>query len=571
MAGIIKKYSLKDVLQFLVVVLIGYLTAKALFNIMAEGTLGSIFRNMMPVFPCLFILLILNAFDIRRASFREISQSVFSIFIFDQKLISKRSILLLIPVMIAGIFFTLYSIEFSIINMLSFFALLYVFFLSVRYILLSEKKFYGVLIYILAIPLLSFIQWENVKYHWLDLIINDIYISYNAIGLVIIFICFLFGNRGSAMLSRKEKNFIKLCALFVLVPLTYILLSKDPMHSIVYYCMDLLLPFIFFIILMISMKNENDVIKLLFSIVICITIHQLLALYFLFQKEGLASVTGGLYGAEESNFSPALCLILIPVHIALMRRLSGWKRNSFFCALIFLIIFLILSNWRTGFFALLFGLFEYFLFFRANMIKKSYFILSGSFLTILITLIIVEYFYEIAFIHRALQTFVQIASGEGWDTILTQRASIWSAAFNMIADFPFFGIGPDMWSQYIPEYARSSYFYRDILGNLVRYYEHDPHNLYLLVYLNYGMLGFLFYILILYRTFRTGLSSMAKSMSGSERNIAEALIISLSMWAVSGLFTMRFFSNSDILFALLFWSIVAAILKLHIQSDYKTA
>ncbi len=565
-----KKYSVKDVVQFLVLIIMGFLTARALSNIMEGATLGSIFRNMLPIFPCLLIILIISTYDIRRISFHGIAHSITPIFKWEQ--IKGSSLVFIILATLAGIFFAIFLslFEIGLIHMFTILALLSAFFLAF-YFIFAKKSIYGVLLYLSSLPFLAFLQWESMKYQWFDVVVNNINISFNAIGFVVIFICFLFGNRSNVMLSKKEKNFIKLCALFVFIPLSYILFSRDPMHSIVYYSMDLLLPFIFFIILMISMKTEDDVMKLLFSITICITIHQLFALYFMYQKERLEVVTVGLYGAEESNFSPALCLIIIPVHIALMRSLSGWKRISFFCALILLIIFLILSNWRTGFFALLFGLFEYFLFFRANMIKKSYFILSGSLLTILITLVIVEYFYEIALIHRALQTIAQIASGEGWDRILSQRTSIWNAALSMIAAFPFFGIGPDMWHQYIPEYSRTSYFQRDIFRNLVRYYEYDPHNIYMLIYLNYGMLGLLFYILILYKTFRTGLSNMAKSMSGLERNIAEGLIISLSMWAVSGFFTMRFFNHSDILFALLFWSIVAAMLKLHTQSDRKTA
>lgn len=566
MLRIINKYSVKDVVQFLVLILIGLLTARALLT--GGGSLGIIFRNILPVFLCLGIIMIINHHDIKRISFHGIAHGLSPTF--PREPIKTSSIILILLTAITGIFFSIYFIEISLIYLFVIIALIFAYVRSFDFILV-KKRILIVLFYLAAWPFLSFLEWESMKYEWFMLVISDLNISFNALGLLVVSSFFIFGNKSDVSLTQKEKNSIKVCALFVFIPLFYIFLSKDPTHSLVYYFMDLVLPFIFFVIIMISIKTKEDVIIFLFVLSSAIVLQQLFAIYFLSQREGMEVISTGLYKAAQSNISASLLLVVIPIQFVLSVYLSGWKRIVLLLTITFSIMIIFSSEWRTGIFVLSIGLFEYILLYRINWIKKTYFVLSGLVLLLSIFIYVYQYHPE-AFQHnRAFETFTRIAEGEEWDSILSQRISIWNAAFSMIADNPIFGIGPDGWAQYIPKYARSFYFNRDIFGKIVRYYEYDPHNLYLLVYLNYGILGIMFYILILYRTSRTGFSSIVESISGFDRDVAVGLIISLSMWVISCFFTMRFFNHSDILSSLIFWSLVAATVKYNIHLDQRIA
>jgi O-antigen ligase len=119
-----------------------------------------------------------------------------------------------------------------------------------------------------------------------------------------------------------------------------------------------------------------------------------------------------------------------------------------------------------------------------------------------------------------------------------------------------------MWSEYIVHYDIQPYFFRDIYGKIFSYHVIDPHNLYLLMWLDYGILGLVFYIIILYLVFKKGIEVLKTSSSRLLRNLSLAAVISLTVWISMSFFTMRFISDS-IVIPLVFWSIIAFIIKLN--------
>ena len=350
---------------------------------------------------------------------------------------------------------------------------------------------------------------------------------------------------------------------FILIPVFSIILSNDIFHSFVYYLLDLFLPFAYFFILVKSLKKLEDVKTFIYALIISVFIYEFFALYFMYQKGTAKDITTGLYASGiNTGFRPVLIPLIIPFQVALNRLLKGWKRIFVGLMLLIFITYLVLSNYRMGIVVILIGFIVFSYYYRITIAKKIYFLIAGL-LGLVIFVLYSQELYEKLLFFRFIETFQLLSRGEPLATISSERTSIWQSALEMIRDFPLFGIGPDMWSQYIPQYSRTNYFHWDMSGNIIRYYEYDPHNLYMLVWLNYGILSFICYVIILYMAIKRGIWNIKESSSNLTRTLSIASLISLIIWVVSSLATVRFYDHGDLLYAIIFWSIIGVILKLN--------
>ena len=228
---------------------------------------------------------------------------------------------------------------------------------------------------------------------------------------------------------------------------------------------------------------------------------------------------------------------------------------------IFFALYLILSNKRVVIIGAFAGFSVLFYFYRISTIKKTFFIITGLLLLILV-FIYYPVMLELLGFHRAVYAIQQFSSGKSLDIISSNRIAIWQSSLAMLRDYPLFGIGPGMWSEHIAHYDIKPYIFRDIYGKIFRSHAIDPHNLYLLMWLDYGILGLVFYIIILYLVFKKGIEVLKTSSSRLLRNLSLAAVTSLTVWISMSFFTIRFISDS-IVIPLVFWSIIAIIIKLN--------
>ena len=556
--------NIKPVILYILIGLFAYSLGVALLKILEERTLGSIFRYFLPTAPYLVLIFLISLYDIGKFSFSSFVPQIPANL--SAQMILIRLILILLLAIPTGVCVQLYLGEGGLlvgsIAILLFLSL----FFSCFY-MMSEEKTIGVIIYIIAIPYLFYFQRQLRLMSLTSLVISEQIIPLSVIFLVFISFCFFLGKYHDKLIkhSDEEKNFMKLCVFFVSMPMFSIIFSKYISQSFTYYLMDLFFPIVYFFILMRSIRSIEDIKKVILALIISIFLYEFHALYFMYKQGTIEDITVQIYQSEiYTGFSPALFPLMIPFQVAMYNLLKGWKRIAIGMMLLVFIIYLFLCNYRTTIVSSFIGfiLFYYFLY-RSTLTKKIYISIS-MLLLVIISFLFIENIIEKLGYFRFIETIQTLSAGESLETVTTGRVETWRAALKMIYDHPFLGVGPDMWRRYIHLYSFPMFWYKDdYMGRWVQTYAFDPHNLYLLIWINYGLVNFLCYLAMLYIATKKALRNIKISSSNTTRYISIASFISLIFWIIMGFFTMRFFSHYTILFALIFWSIIAIIFKLN--------
>jgi len=561
----VEKLDIRKIVLYGLTLLFAYSISGAIFKIMEEGTLGSIFRHLMFTIPYLLLIIIVSMYDGGRFSFASIVPSIplkinFNLFL-------KRYSWIVLLAIIIGILSTIRLISLGLL-----YAPVIIFVIGSLiiscYCVTSEKSLYGIVILLAAIPFLFFIQREHGQIGFEDLRISELTIPLSAIYLIIIFLFFLLANNSTRVMSisKNERYFISLSGVLALASIFPIIFSKNPFHSFVYYFLTLIIPFVYFYILLKSIRSINDVKIFITALIFSIFFYQFFALYYRYQIGGVESITTGLAGMESmrniwTGFSATLIPLVITYQIVMYNLNKGWIRTTFGFSLLFMFLSLVLKNNRSSALGILVCLFVFFYYYRTSTVKKIYFLIAGLFSLVLIG-IYWPVVFELLQLHRLVDTFSRLSTGESLDMISSNRIDIWLAAINMIRDFPIFGIGPGMWDAYIPQYSLDPYFYRDVFGLLIKYYSIDPHNLFFLMWLDFGLISFLCFLVILYTISKIGVSTIKESSSTFIRKISIASLASILAFIVMGFFTIRFIGET-LLYSISFWSIIAIILKLN--------
>jgi len=536
-----------------------------MLKVLEARSLGSIFRSLLPTTPFLLLIVLINMYDIRRLSFSSFIPDVPSH-------LSARAILKgFVPILILGILAGFITIHYFIegaggILITSITTYLFISLLLSCFYILGEEKIYGVMLFIAAIPFLYFVQNRLYEIGLPRFVICKLTIPLSAIYLLITSIFFFMGRyRGIHSKISNDKKIIKICILFVLMPVFSVIFSADSLHSLLYYSMDILLPFLFFIIVMRSLKDIEDVNKFILVLTVSTFLYEFFALYFMYRGGTIEDVTINVYGSEVyTGHSAILYPLIIPLQLAMYKLFRGWKQWAIMFMIITSLIYLFLSNYRTAVLASFVGLTVFFCFFYRATFAKRFFIIASVLLLITILALRYDIVYEKLGFFRIIETMQKLQSGESIESVSSGRAENYRTALKMIYDHPFLGIGPDMWSRYIHLYSFPIFWYKDYhLARWVQTYAYDPHNLYLLIWINYGVVTFLCYLAILYIAIKKALRNIKESSSNITRYFSIASFISFITWVIMSFFTMRFFSHYTILFALIFWSIIAIIFKLN--------
>ncbi|MEK9151204.1 MAG: O-antigen ligase family protein [Patescibacteria group bacterium] len=164
-------------------------------------------------------------------------------------------------------------------------------------------------------------------------------------------------------------------------------------------------------------------------------------------------------------------------------------------------------------------------------------------------------------------SFVFLESGsEKWQSLATlnerssfaSREMIWQAAAKIIADHPFFGIG-------IGRFQETYLAYQQYFPPYLEWAAPQPHNLYLAVWLEAGIMGLLGFFLLIAAWFRN-LSSLRHSDDGNERikKISALLMALFGLYLILGLVDTPFFKTDS---AFIFWFILAFGIGLNRQNQ----
>ncbi len=130
---------------------------------------------------------------------------------------------------------------------------------------------------------------------------------------------------------------------------------------------------------------------------------------------------------------------------------------------------------------------------------------------------------------------------------LASREMIWQVAAKIISDHPFFGIGIGRFQETYLEYQR--YF-----PPYLEWAVPQPHNLYLAIWLQTGLIGLLGFFLLVTRWFRGMLMLVRDTGTGQSGSMSALLIALLAMYGIVGLVDTPFFKTD---LAFIFWLTLA--------------
>lgn len=172
---------------------------------------------------------------------------------------------------------------------------------------------------------------------------------------------------------------------------------------------------------------------------------------------------------------------------------------------------------------------------------RRFFLISAVVLASLLILMIGGQFFSTS-INRLLELPSLLARGELFGVSEMQTRLInWQTSFDLIRQYPWFGIGPGQWNFERIEYGL--WLWIDVF---------DPHNGYILIASEYGLLFFGLYLALIGYCLWSGIGTFVLAM---HRRDAGAATIVLAFLAAAGAITLTEMTN-------------AGILKLHLQLFY---
>ena len=571
----VEKLDVRKIVLYVLTLLFAYSISGAIFKIMAEGTLGSIFRHLMFTTPYLFLIILVSMYDVGRFSFASLIPSIPTNI--NLNLILKRYSWILLIAVIIGFLSSIRLINLGLLYVPVIIFVIGSLIISC-YFMVTGKALKGIMIFFIAVPFLYFIflnsseiGFETLKFTKSQIFTSSdiIEVPLSAIFLLIVSGFFFLGNYKNKInnITKKERNFIWLCLIFVFSPIFSILFSKEPIYSFYFYLIAIILPFIYFIILLKSINTNEDITRLLFVLILSGMLYTFFALYWRYRSGGMINVTTGVRemtgGYSVFFLNPVTLPLLIPLQVGIFRILKGWKKSLIALCLIFSILYLLVINHRSSQIGILFGFIVFMFFWRISVAKKLYFTAIFTISLIVIILFYKDFILGKLIYFRLLQSYEAFTLGTSLDIISSNRISIWKGSLNLLSDFPLFGVGPGMYIDYMTQYSLSQYFYRDIFGDLVRFYQPSPHNLYLQVWLYYGLIAFITYMVILYIVIKKGLWNFNNSSSQLSRTLSLTVFVCLTIWLFMSFFTLEF-GQFQSLVPFIFWTIIAIILKLNV-------
>ncbi|MBU1037390.1 O-antigen ligase family protein [Patescibacteria group bacterium] len=294
-------------------------------------------------------------------------------------------------------------------------------------------------------------------------------------------------NRKKIVLTGLQMAIFVCLGIFLLSGLISSILSIFPWESFCQYLLSYFYPILLLPIVFCAIDSDSKRSFFIKIIIAALVLHIIISFYLLQRFGGgfsnLISVyaaslaTGFTSGVLATMILSAFPLILFAIFSS--RDILS-KARCFACFLFFCLILLATLS-RSALASFLLGLSVLFL---SERTRKWFvaLILSGLIFALL---------------------FSPLLANSRYATILTglkdssSRAyfNAWSGAIDMLKDYPIFGIGTGMWDKYVANYVPTQHINLKIKeGVWARGYIIDPHNFYLLTFLETGLFGFMSWI-----------------------------------------------------------------------------
>ncbi len=538
--------KIRTLVFFLLVAFLAFFAGEALFKVMAEPSLGSILRHNLGTIGVLALIFafcnqgfISGIFNLRKDDNLSLKQILFAV---------------LFSISLGVIVFN-YSYFGVIYGGIALFILLCLG-LSIFYIF-SKKTFYSLCIFWCVLPFIYFMQTQGGNLGFERVVYKGLAIPFSAFYISVLFFAFITANLKNRELFAN-KNF-RFAYWLILLSIPSLFFSDMPVKSCVYFSLDMVVPIMFFIIMMLVLKNREQIDKVVQFMLFSVLTFILISFYF--------------YGMDMHKTTHQVSTFLVlPSSLAGMAMLVlaftflkyKASNNKLYLGLSLLFIALaIMCNRRSAAIGLIVMFAMFFILSNIPRVKKV-----QSFIIILICIcLLIGIFAGLgihpAIEHRLITTFEMLRGGVSLDKISSGRVEIWDSAIRMIKDHPIMGIGAGMWQDYAFRYNSKLYTHYYPGYGYSFNYSIDSHNFFLDLYLKYGIFTLVLFVYFLFYTFKKSLLLCRKEADEGIRRLAMGSCIGLSVWVCFAIFGWRFYSfgGGTLIQGFLFWSLVVIIFK----------
>lgn len=414
------------------------------------------------------------------------------------------------------------------------------------------------MLFILLIPF-AFLVWFRPKYAlWLTLILIPTYqvkgIIYNIpvtlLELIILSLFLIYGLKNIKRIKELVQNLKDWqwpILIWLIIATLAMFLSPDLRAGAGVWKAYFVEPILLLIVFLDLIKNKKDLKLILSAFIFSALIVSIYALYQKFVGQGIWSteVWGQPQVLRITSFFPHpnfLGLYLGPLILLGLGYIFSYFKNKniiiSYTLLFFIITFLSLIYARSEatILAVLVGLF-----FLGLIVKSS----QKYALIFLFIIPLLIFSFPVSRNYFIQKVGLQDLSGQ-------LRFNIWQGAVELIKEKPILGAGLDGYERLAPDYQKR--FYDPYTGELISVETHPyPHNLYLTLWLELGLLGLIVFVWVLIKFFKQGFKQLDKRDVIISTSIMAAMIVIV----VHGLADTPYFKND---LAILFWLIIGLLI-----------
>lgn len=358
---------------------------------------------------------------------------------------------------------------------------------------------------------------------------------------VLIYLVFIYGilKAGSEEWQKLKGNFWWPIGILLIVVAISVLISPDKISALGYFKAYFIDPILVFVLIIVYLKKE-DFKWLVYGLAGSSLI---VSIYSIWQKiTGQITIDNrviGIFG-DSPNY---VALFLAPIAVLLTAyglQLTATKKyllsTIYFLLSIISIYALILSGSRAGLLAVVFGLAIYLICHYWSKIKSKLWLKIVLIILALISIIGMWFVFRPNF--NASSGRVVSSNNVRWQ--------IWQTSFEMIGQHPVLGVGLGNYQDYFKEMTKDRANFPEFITPMAM----SPHNIFLMFWLNLGILGLLGFLGILGIFYLTGFKNILQKESA-------ILVAVMSAILISGLVDTPYFKND---LSLLFWLIFGFIL-----------
>jgi len=544
MTTLIEKYnfpfSLKDLIIWGIIALLAYMVGVGTIKIVAEKTLGSIFRNYIPAFV---IVLVLLFFLFNRDN--DILKMIF-----DKSTISFKSALIGTLIAVGLGFVVPFFAGWGMLYVPVLIVLCGSFLISI-YFLINGNVCNAIITFILSYPFILFLQWEfkNIKFLGIynPLLLGPFSLNPDFVFLLTIFLLFvlLYFYRQTKY-KERNRSFLNVSVMIYGIALFIsVVMSGDILFSARKFFLG---PGMFIMVYILISNNVNtmkEVNKVLLSTVSSMFLLILLSNYFYWQNIGNLIFNpeasyGSMYEFPVFMMGTARSIIIlfcIPILLALLLLSKDLKKKMIFLSgILLLLLGVFTQQTRAPIIVLAISL----LFFIKNRILYIPLIIVLSISMIYWNVIIDNYYPRFKIMYESKSLYV----------IDRSRVSGLKGGLEMGLENPIVGVGFGMWGKNVHLYS-SPEFYRNEFGQFNKAYLRNPHNQILSYFSETGIIGLLGWIILTVTVMKETLYIYRRANNDFSKTIALAFLSIFTGMLVGGLARYTPITQTPLFFAIL--------------------